>query len=327
MDYTNDACMNIFTLDQKSRVRTVVENSPRRKSLTESVGLEEPPVFNRDLGLTEINSQYTGSCSGNFTPQIKIKNQGLFPLDQYSIQMLVDGELTETLTFNETLESGEEKEVFFSLLNFEETAEYSIFYSLNLEGNFQDERLDNNQKTEYFQKLENADLPYEKKFNNNINSWFIRNGDEEESWQIYDEAIGIPFYENRQNFGQKEEIISPIFDFTTLDVPELSFVFSQVADSIPNRVSIYASYDCGRNFDDLIFSNSITDISTAYTVDSVFTPQFRLDWDTVKIDLNRLRDEESVCFNIVAENRLGNNFYVSQFKIEESSKKIEKLVL
>jgi hypothetical protein len=321
MDYTNDPCMNIFTMDQKSRVRTVVENSPRRKSLTESIGLEAPPVYNRDLGLAEINSQFTGSCSGNFTPQIIIKNQGLFPLEEYSIQLFVNDELTETLTFTETLESGEEKEVFFSLLNFDEPAEYSIFYSLNLEGNFQDERLENNQKTEYYQKLEAGNLPYEKKFNNNINAWFIRNADAKETWQLYDDAIGIPFYENRQNFGQKEEIISPIFDFTTLDVPELSFVFAQVDDSIPNRVSIYASYDCGRTFNDLIFTNTITDLSTAYVVDSVFTPQFRLDWDTVKIDLNRLRDKESVCFNIVAENRLGNNFYISEFKINESSKK------
>lgn len=321
MDYTNDACMNIFTNDQKARVRTVVENSPRRKSLTESIGLEEPPVFNRDLGLEEINSQFTGSCSGNFTPQITIKNQGLFPIDEYSIQMFVDGELTETLEFTETLESGEEMEVFFSLLNFEESSEYSILYSLNLDGNFQDERLENNQKTEYYQKLEAGNLPYEKKFQDNIYPWFIRNGDAEETWQLYDQAIGIPFYENRQNFGQKEEIISPIFDFTTLNVPELSFVFAQVADSIPNKVSIYASYDCGRTFNDLIFSNSITDLSTAYVVDSAFTPQFRLDWDTVKIDLNRLKDEESVCFNIVAENRLGNNFYISEFKVEESTNK------
>ena len=325
MDYTNDACMNIFTNDQKSRVRTVVENSPRRKSLTESKGLENPPVFNRDLGLAEVNSQYTGSCSGNFSPQITVKNQGLFPINEYSIQLFVNGELTETLDFNDTLESGEERTVYFSLLNFVETDDYSISYSVNLKGAFEDERLDNNQKLEFYQKLQERNLPYTKKFQNNIDSWFIRNADGEETWQLFDEAIGVPFYENRQNFGQQEGIISPVFDFTTIDVPQISFVFAQVADSIPNRVSIYASYDCGRNFDDLIFSNYITDLSTAYVVDSVFTPQFRLDWDTVKIDLNRLRDEESVCFNIVAENRLGNNFYISEFKVEESTKKSKEI--
>lgn len=321
MDYTNDACMNIFTIDQKSRVRTVVENSPRRKSLTESKGLEAPPIFNRDLGLAEINSQFNGSCSGNFNPQIIIKNQGLFPIEQFSVQLFIDGILEETLEYNETLESGEEKTVYFSLLNFDETGQYSLFYRVNLEGNFEDERLENNQKLEYYQKLEEANLPYDKKFQNNINPWFIRNPDGEETWKMFDVGLGVPFFDNRQNFGEIEQIVSPIFDFTTIDVPELSFIFAQVGDSIPNKISIYASYDCGRTFNDLIFTNTITDISTAYEIDSVFTPKHRLDWDTLNIDLNRLRNEESVCFSIVAENRLSNNFYINEFKVEESTKK------
>jgi hypothetical protein len=325
MDYTNDACMNIFTLDQKSRVRAVVENSPRRLSLTQSPGLEEPPIFNRDLGLAELNSTFTGSCSGNFNPQITIKNQGLFPLDEYSIQLFVNNTLEETIDFNETLESNEQKTVYFSLLTFDNPGEYSIFYRVNLEGEFTDERLENNEKIEFYQKLEQSSLPYNKKFSSNLNPWAIRNIDGEETWQLFGNAMGIPFYENRENFGQKEEIISPIFDFTTIDVPELSFVFAQAEDSIPNRVSIFASYDCGRTFNDLIFSNTITDLSTAYEVDSVFSPQFRLDWDTVRIDLNRLKDQESVCFNIVAENRLSNNFYISEFNVTESSKRNKEI--
>ena len=36
MDYTNDACMNIFTNDQKTRITTVMNNSPRRVSLKTS---------------------------------------------------------------------------------------------------------------------------------------------------------------------------------------------------------------------------------------------------------------------------------------------------
>lgn len=36
MDYSQDACMNIFTLDQKSRIRTVIANSPRRRELPSS---------------------------------------------------------------------------------------------------------------------------------------------------------------------------------------------------------------------------------------------------------------------------------------------------
>lgn len=35
MDYTDDACMNVFTQDQKERMLTVLQNSPRRKELVQ----------------------------------------------------------------------------------------------------------------------------------------------------------------------------------------------------------------------------------------------------------------------------------------------------
>ncbi|MEL6536788.1 MAG: M43 family zinc metalloprotease [Bacteroidota bacterium] len=38
MDYTPDACMNIFTEDQKARMRTVLEVSPRRKEILQNAG-------------------------------------------------------------------------------------------------------------------------------------------------------------------------------------------------------------------------------------------------------------------------------------------------
>ncbi len=38
MDYSYDACMNIFTIDQKARMQTVLANSPRRGSLGNSPG-------------------------------------------------------------------------------------------------------------------------------------------------------------------------------------------------------------------------------------------------------------------------------------------------
>jgi hypothetical protein len=42
MDYSYDRCMNIFTKDQVARMRTVLENSPRRKSLLTSPVIHRP---------------------------------------------------------------------------------------------------------------------------------------------------------------------------------------------------------------------------------------------------------------------------------------------
>ncbi len=54
MDYTPDRCMNIFTKDQISRMHTVLENSPRRKSLTTSPGLEAPVTGIPDIAADAI---------------------------------------------------------------------------------------------------------------------------------------------------------------------------------------------------------------------------------------------------------------------------------
>lgn len=45
MDYTRDNCMNTFTQDQKARVITVMQNSPRRKELLTSTTCFDPAPF------------------------------------------------------------------------------------------------------------------------------------------------------------------------------------------------------------------------------------------------------------------------------------------
>lgn len=46
MDYSDDDCMNIFTVDQKARMQAVMNNSPRRGSLTASTACSSGPPGN-----------------------------------------------------------------------------------------------------------------------------------------------------------------------------------------------------------------------------------------------------------------------------------------
>jgi hypothetical protein len=48
MDYTDDTCMNIFTNDQKTRITTVMNNSPRRSTLKTSTKDVAIPLFAND---------------------------------------------------------------------------------------------------------------------------------------------------------------------------------------------------------------------------------------------------------------------------------------
>ena len=71
MDYTNDVCMNLFTNDQKTRMRTVLENSPRRKEV----------VANANLVLATNQSQVLANTTrlfpnpGAANTQLQINNE------------------------------------------------------------------------------------------------------------------------------------------------------------------------------------------------------------------------------------------------------------
>jgi len=65
MDYTNDACMNIFTQGQKARMQAVIQLSPRRKSLIEAnlcspvVAAVPTPNFSSDKQLILLGGEVT----------------------------------------------------------------------------------------------------------------------------------------------------------------------------------------------------------------------------------------------------------------------------
>lgn len=74
MNYTYDVCMNIFTVDQTSRMVTVMNNSPRRVSLKTSTKDIAIPLFAND-GEVKLETQCLGlssTCTGNTTRNVKI---------------------------------------------------------------------------------------------------------------------------------------------------------------------------------------------------------------------------------------------------------------
>lgn len=56
MDYTNDACMDTFTQNQKDRIVAVMQNSPRRNSLNASTKCQTPtPIIRFDNSTGSVN--------------------------------------------------------------------------------------------------------------------------------------------------------------------------------------------------------------------------------------------------------------------------------
>lgn len=81
MDYSNDTCMNIFTLDQKARMMAVMQNSPRRRSLTTSTACQ-PPLSNPSFELLQGIKLYPNPA--NDVLNIAVSDSSKTP-DSYTI--------------------------------------------------------------------------------------------------------------------------------------------------------------------------------------------------------------------------------------------------
>lgn len=95
MDYTVDLCMNTFTLDQKARIRTVMDNSPRRVQLKTSIAEQPIALFPVDAEIKiERGCNNLAACpTTSVVPTLKltIYNRGTLNLTSATISYSVNG--------------------------------------------------------------------------------------------------------------------------------------------------------------------------------------------------------------------------------------------
>ena len=91
MDYTNDACMNSFTIGQKDRIWSAIFNY--RNELLNSNGCN--PIFNpnSDAGITNIlePNNTNSNCADAIYPKVIVKNFGNTILNSVIIKYTLDG--------------------------------------------------------------------------------------------------------------------------------------------------------------------------------------------------------------------------------------------
>jgi hypothetical protein len=155
MDYTNDTCMNIFTLDQKSRISTVMANSPRRVSLKTSPKGNAIPLFANDSAI-KIEADYSlanvTDCASLPTPKNKIialANRGTSTITSAVINYNIAGEVNQTQNWTGSLAPNQT--TIITLLN---TASYGILtVSVGKTNGTTDQRASNNNDIEQFSPI------------------------------------------------------------------------------------------------------------------------------------------------------------------------------
>lgn len=104
MDYTDDACMNVFTNDQKQRMRAVLEGSPLRLSLINSDACTPPNPS--DASVTDVFAPVGDNCAGAITPSVQLRNRGSNNLTSATISYKIDNGTAVTYSWTGNLTPG-----------------------------------------------------------------------------------------------------------------------------------------------------------------------------------------------------------------------------
>jgi hypothetical protein len=327
LDYTDDACMNLFTLGQVDRMTTVLENSPRRATLLTSHGLSDPLPVANDLGVREIISPLSGECNTLVTPVIDIRNYGSNSASSTQINVKVDDILVETKNFalNPALSP-----LGSTTLNFSPTSLtsglHTVTFEIVLTNTTPDGSAINNTISQQVLIPETIALPVTENFNSLPPSWQIINPDGKTTWELAtapnadpsNTAMKMDFYDYEDNLGEVDLLITPVFDLTNAPVALLLFDVAYARFNDDNdglKVVVLSDCNADINQGTVVYEKTGASLETRSPSTNEFIPVNESQWRNEFIDLSAFAGQNNLQLAFVGINDWGNNLYLDNISI------------
>ncbi|PZX50966.1 M43 family zinc metalloprotease [Algoriphagus chordae] len=326
MDYTPDACMNLFTKGQVERFEVVLANSPRRVTLVNNRATQEPILAENDLAIGNIIEPGVFVCTPLVSPSIELINAGENLLTSGRVELRRNGEVLESkrVTFN--LNTGESIDVDFnefSLLPNGNTIEFRI-----TQANDQPDIVTgNNSKTISPIQEQAIELPYNTNLSTFPAPWTIANPDDLLTWEkktltisgTSQDVVYIRNYEYEAP-GQLDYYTSPIVDLSKYPNAQLVFevAYAQYDQAgYSDKLIVAVSQDCGNTFDlvNVPYSKTGQSLETSTATLDEFIPTNDSQFRTELVNLSDFADLGSVRFAFIAENAYGNDIYLRNIRI------------
>ncbi len=323
---TDDECMNVFTQCQKERMRTVLQNSPRRMTLLSSSGLNEPISIANDLGIREVRMPLRGECESAVTPQVIVRNYGTNTISQFQITIAEPSSgYSESITVNTGLELLELQSVSFSELSL--NSERNLTFTIDQVNNTSDVSSTNNSKTIKVSPSNASTLPYLQSFDNNEETILQSNSEVIASVALApnettsNNALLFPFYQESRAFGSKQLLVLPNLDLTGVTSANLVFDFAYANDSTDSFDGLVVAYstDCGANYNEsqYLFEQFGDRLkTTSRIVAGAFSPIGPSEWRSASINITSLLNESDLRLAIFGVNGSGNNIYLDNINLQ-----------
>ncbi|GAB4327707.1 MAG: hypothetical protein OHK0038_01450 [Flammeovirgaceae bacterium] len=321
MDYSDDVCMNIFTNDQKFRMRTVMEKSPRRKELPSS-NVAEPINPNNVFAYFTASSKIT--CVNSLVIFSDQSTAGAnTTIDTWEWNFDVDG-IGKALPSTSS-SSGKQSVVY------QQEGIYKI--SLTVKGK-------NGFASTYSQTIEvvaqhQVSLPYSHGFEENFppTHWKLMSN-HEKNWEKTNvgfqssSSLMIDNYEEDLSEFDNLIIFTPFYSFSSQKLFQLSFdvAYAPYDDSgketFDSLVIVYST-SCDGSYK-VLRPLSRSELKTAAKTGDKFIPKNDSEWKKISFrisDFVNLPTDSLISFGFWNISNYGNVIYIDNFSIEEEGDK------
>ena len=335
MDYSDDACMNLFTYNQMERMHVVLQNSPRRSSLIVSKGGEAPVAVAHDLGIKKIIAPYPTLCDNTVEPEILVKNYGLEDISSFKLLFTINNDTIDSLYQSINLEPMDSLKVSFPTYLLNDTTHFTFDFYIMEVNDAEDENPHNNHKSILANLPSRITLPSFEDFEGITHTGTILDPDGRLGWEVVsapnaeesNKALRLATYEYSADAGEQDFFFTDVFDLVDYKSAQLSFsmAYAQYSRVSRDGLKVMISADCGQHYQDILFEKNGNELATAQRRTSSFVPSGRLEWKEVTIDLSSYLDTENLRIAFVGINDYGNNLYLDNIHIGGETESIPDL--
>lgn len=326
MDYSDDACFNMFSHGQIDVMRQVLSETGFRASLQDAASCVNL-AFN-NIGIDTILSPELINCDGQLSVEVVLANFGENLITEAPIFFTLDGNPIWFTVWTGVLDSGAIASITYSPSTVSPGMHTLAVYTDGVNSST-DSDISNDTAYLTFEVLGGEALPFADGFEDPIYpqpDWELVNPDSGITWQRIEgisrwgaASIWMNNYDYA-NSGAVDEFILPLVDLSTFNPTGagLSFYLSYAqtfpATGLSDTLEVWVSTDCGETYE-MRYQKFGSDLVTTGPSEGAFEPAYFWQWRKEWIDFSDLTDFTSVTIKFRHITNSENNLYLDNINM------------